>query len=236
MTTQIQKLVGRSARYHLVNPDAIDVGVELVDDEGHGTKLHTELLDISVSGIRLRSETPVAEGDPLTITFTFKHVRELPNPMTVRANLCWATLASNGQFHLGCSIEPAIPHILLDHLAACKILERRHEVRQETAISLPTRWELDPTELAAEILNISSSGICLLIPRKGHVGDRLRLTAPDENQQPKFVYVKARWQIGTEEGFVVGCEFGDHISYVRLSQATNAQEAQAASYNPLVSA
>ena len=136
---------------------------------------------------------------------------------------------------MGCSVEPEIPPILLDHLASCGILERRYATRRETSISLAARWELGSTDHQAEILNISGDGMCLLIPQNGRVGERLRLVVPGENQQPEFIYVRARWQLGTDEGQMVGCEFGDLASYLRLVQAASSQEAQAAPHDSLLS-
>jgi hypothetical protein len=233
MSAQIHRLVAREARFQLANAEAIDVRVD-TDEDGETTRLDAELIDISEGGVRLRSDAPVPEDDSLTITVTFKGLKELPNPLTIRAQVCWATLASKGCFYLGCSIEPAIPQVLLDHLAACGILERRQEIRHETAITLPARWELDRAEWEATILNISTGGMCVLIPQKGHVGDRMRLTLADENQESAYVYVKARWQIGTEDGYVLGCDFGDRASYLRLVQIANAQAANAVAYNPLL--
>jgi hypothetical protein len=233
MSDRTQRIVGRDTRFQFANADAIDVRVE-AESDGQCSRIDAELIDFSAGGLRLRSDAPLVEDDSLTVTVDFKEPSEHTRPLTVRAQVCWATLAPKGQFYVGCTIEPAIPESLLEHLAASGILERRLEDRQETSITVTARWELDRVEWEATILNLSTGGVCVSIPQLGIVGDRLRLTVPNEKQPPTYVYVKARWQIGTEEGYVLGCDFGERGSYERLAAAANAQAAGAVAYNPLL--
>jgi hypothetical protein len=121
----------------------------------------------------------------------------------------------------------------LDYLAASGILERRHDVRQETSITLPARWELDQAELSASILNISDGGMCLLISQMRNVGDRLRLTLLDEDQKPAYVLITVCWQINTEDGYVLGCDFDNRAAYLRLKHFADLQAAKTAARSPL---
>ena len=232
MSAQIQRLLGREVRYQVANAEAIDVVVE-TDSGGECARLEAELIDISQEGVRLRSEAPIAEEVLLIITVTFKELKGLSKPLIVYGQVCWTTLARKGLFYLGCSIEPAIPQVLLDYLAASGILERRQDVRQETSITLPARWELDQAELSASILNISDGGMCLLISQMGNASDRLRLTLFDEDEEPAYVLVTVRWQIGTEDGHVLGCDFDDRAAYRLLKHFANLQAAKAATHSPL---
>jgi hypothetical protein len=215
MPATLQSFVARETRYKIVFRDAVAAQV-VADADGAAIRLNAELIDISTGGVRLCSDAPLADGAGLMISVI---TGDKSNPITVRAEVCWTTLASKGRFYSGCSIEPPIPQRLLDDLAATGILERRQEVRQETSVTLPARWELDNTPCEAAVLNISSGGLSLLMPQRGKVGQRLCLTAADENGQPTRVYVKARWQVNTKEGSVVGCEINDRATYLRLARA-----------------
>jgi hypothetical protein len=215
----LRQFVVREIRYKLVAQDAVSVHIDSAA-EGESERLNAKLIDISTGGLRISSNQRTAEGDLLTVTIT---TEDAASPITVRAQVCWTTLAAKGRFYLGCSIEPAIPQSLLEHLATSGILERRQEARQESSLSLPARWELDPAAGEAAILNLSSGGISLLMPQPGNVGRRICLTLLDEGGDSARIYVKARWQIQTPDGTVVGCAIPDRTTYLRLSQMTYAK-------------
>jgi hypothetical protein len=233
MSAQVQRLLGREVRYQVADAKAIDVRVE-TSPAGKCAKLKTELIDMSQGGVRLRSKTPLVAGDLLTITVSFKGLNGVSKPLIIGGQVCWTTPARNGRCYVGCSIEPAIPQVLLDHLAASRILERRFDERQETSITLPAQWECDPTEVSASILNISDGGMCLLISQMRNVGDRIRLTIFDENDKPAYVHTTVCWQIDTDDGHVLGCDFDDRAAYLRLKQVADLQTAKAATGTPLV--
>ena len=130
MSVQVQTLLSREVRYQIVNAETIEVGVDR-DSAGGCTKLEAELMDISQGGIRLRSEVPIAVGDSLTITISFKGLKVVSNPLIVCARVYWTTPVRMGRFCVGCSIKPTIPQELLENLAAAGILERRCDGRQE---------------------------------------------------------------------------------------------------------
>ena len=132
MSTAAQRLVGRDERYRLADNGAVSVRIE-TDSGREREELDAELVDISQGGIRLRSRTPMAEGDTLIVTLT---PGELSKSSIARAQVCWTTPAPKGRFCSGCSIEPRIPQPVLDHLAASGILERRQDTRQQVSVTL----------------------------------------------------------------------------------------------------
>jgi hypothetical protein len=164
----------------------------------------------------------------LTITVAFNELTDASRPLIISGQVCWNTPARGGQTYLGCSIEPAIPQVLLEHLASSGILERRTDQRQETSITLPAQWECDPNEVAASILNISEGGMCLLISEMRSVGDRIRLTLDDGNQKLRYIRATVCWQIDTDDGHVLGCVLDDQAAYLRLKHVANRQAAKAA--------
>ena len=229
MSAQVQRLLGREVRYRVVNARTIDVRVE-TDSGGECAKLEAELIDISQGGVRLRSKAPIAAGDMLTIKVSFRSLTRVSNPLIIRGQVCRTTPAREGCY-LGCAIEPTIPQVLLENLAASGILERRSDGRQETSITLPAKWECDQTEVSASILNISDGGMCLLISKMNNVGDRLRLTLLDEDAEPAYVLITVCWQIATDDGHVLGCEFEDRAAYLRLKHVADRQAARATARN-----
>jgi hypothetical protein len=215
--------VTREERYRLSDLTAVSVEVE-TESGGDSAKFGVELVDISQGGVRLRSESLVPKGTSLTMTLAPKG---FPKSLSARAKVCWTTLAPKGSHWLGCSIEPRIPQSLLDHLAANGILERRHDSRQELSITASACWELDPTTFDVKILNVSHGGLCLLIAQDGQPGDRIRLTLPGDNQKPTYVLTTVCWQIGREDGYIVGCSFCQQTGYEKLMRLANAQDPQA---------
>ena len=224
MSAQVQTLLNRELRYRVVKARTIDVEAE-TDSGGECAKLEAELIDISQGGLRLRSKAPIAAGDLLTITVSFKGLTGVSNPLIIRGQVCRTTPAREGRY-LGCTIEPTIPQVLLENLAASGILERRCDGRQETSITLPAKWECDQTELSASILNISDGGMCLLISKMKNIGNRLRLTLFDEDAEPAYVVITVCWQIATDDGHVLGCKFEDGTAYLRLKHVADRQAAR----------
>lgn len=213
MRAQFNQFLTRGARYKVVVPHAICVKVQRAY-KGDDVPILAELLDISSSGARICCNEPVGENDELTISAT---PCDLPNSFTVGGVVCWTTLGSKGRFYAGCSIEPIIPSCVLDDLAKAGILERRQEVRQDTSVTLPARWEMDRVQGEATILNISRGGISLLMPQPGIVGHRICLTVTNGDQKPTYVFVKARWQVNTDEGSFIGCEISDNATFRQLA-------------------
>ena len=113
-----------------------------------------------------------------------------------------------------------------EFFAGLGMLERRQKNRQETSITVVARWQLDQTELPARILNISDGGICLLLSQMKKVGDRIRLTLPDGDQDPADVIVTVCWQIHTDNGYVTGCEDFARASYLILKRVADRQAAE----------
>jgi hypothetical protein len=214
--------IAREERYRLTDSSGTRVEVA-IDSNRELATLEMELVDISQGGVRLRTKTPVAEKELLTVSII---PRGFPRSLSTRAQVRWTTFAPKATYWLGCSIEPRIPQALFDHLAANGILERRHEARQKVSIALPAYWELDPTQCEASILNISQGGVCLLISRDGNPGDRIRLTLPGDHQRPTHVLLTACWQVTTDEGYILGCKFRHLASYEKLTRLLDGQGAQ----------
>jgi hypothetical protein len=210
----------KEERYRLRGSKAVRVEIE-TDTGDESRTLDAELLDISEGGVRLRSKTPVAMRDSLTINIM---PAGFSKSLSARAKVCWTTLAPKGSHWLGCSIEPRIPPSVLEHLATGGVLERRHDSRRDVSMTLAACWELDPTRLEALVSNLSPGGACLAVAKPGNPGDRIRLTLPGDNQKPTYIFMTACWQIDTDDGFIVGCTFCHHRSYEKLLQLADAQQ------------
>lgn len=222
MSVQVKRLLGREMRYQVVGAKTVDVKVE-TNSGGKSSQLKAELIDMSQGGVRLRSKAPVVAGDVLTIAVAFDGFKGATKRLTICGHVCWTTPARQGFCYLGCSIEPPIPQVLLDNLAASGILERRSDERQEMSITLPAKWECDQTELSASILNFSDGGMCLLMPQMRNVGDRIRLALFDENQKETYLLTTVCWQIETDDGHVLGCDFEDRGAYQDLKHLADLQ-------------
>jgi hypothetical protein len=207
-------------RYRLTDTKALGTRIEMVCSDKK-TRIDAELIDISPGGVRLYSPSPVRKGQSLRIEIAPK---DLEMSLSVWAKVCWTTLAPKGGHWLGCSVEPKIPHEMLNLLASHGLLERRHDTRRKVHVTLPGCWELSPKELDVSLVNVSAGGVCLSMPKGGKPGDRIRLTLPGDNNRPTYVILTACWQIKTDDGYMVGCTYGQRTTYGKLLQLADAQK------------
>jgi hypothetical protein len=210
----------REERYRLADSKALGIKIEMVSADKK-TRIDAELIDISPGGVRLCSTSPARKGQSLRIEIVPKG---LEMSLSAWAKVCWTTLAPKGGHLLGCSVEPRIPQELLNHLAANGVLERRHDARRKVRITLPGCWELSPKELEVSLVNISAGGACLSMTNGGKPGDRIRLTLPGDKPRPTYLILTACWQIRADNGYIVGCTYGQQTAYGKLLQLADAQQ------------
>ncbi len=205
MSELIRDLLRSDERYSAIGlEDHLAVRVEQQGTDAVKV-IPVQLVDISTTGAKMYCDTAIQPKEQLAVQIESD---QLQNPIVVSAEVCWTTPASNGKFCLGFAFKPAIPDEVLRQMASAGLLERRRHMRERISIRTVARWELSKEETPAWLLNYSEGGCCLLCITPGHPGNRVRLTLT-EGDQEIHVTVKGQWQVLTEEGYVIGCEFID---------------------------
>ena len=76
----------------------------------------------------------------------------------------------------------------------------------------------------AWVLNLSAGGVCLLSQDPGEPGERVLLELEREDAPQVLVTSKVRWQVSTDDGYVLGCEFLDKNGYTALLDIAGREE------------
>ena len=217
MNDVLSSLFDRAPRYRLSRDGDINVVIEYEGEDILQT-VPAALLDISTGGAKLQTDTAIPMRNIVMLQL---QVTEIKRTLTVAGEVCWASPISEGKWRLGCSFRPRMPQDTLDELAQGNILERREHQRQLVTLRTMARFELSQEESPVWVLNISPGGFCLLAQRDGKPGERVCMLFEPENGPPINVRAKAQWQVETDEGYVVGCEFLDAGDYQVLSDLNN---------------
>jgi hypothetical protein len=141
-------------------------------------------------------------------------VAELDMELRATANVKRTCLTKDGQWHIGCVIEPRIHEEVLSELASKGYLERRREQRVPISIEATAQWEMDTETVKVRFDNFSSSGFCFTAPKKGQVGQRVRISL--EEGQEGAITARAVWHMKQDNGYLVGCELLDPDDASRL--------------------
>ncbi len=217
MNDLLANLIDRAPRYRLSRDGNITVVIEYEGDETLQT-IPAELLDISTGGAKLQTDVSIPM---LNIVMLQLQVPELKRTLTVSGEVCWVKPTHEDHWHLGCSFRPPMPQDTLEEFAQCNILERREHQRHQVTMRTRARFELSQDESPVWILNISEGGFCILTQRDGVPGERVQLILEPENCSPIHIRAKAQWQVETDEGIVVGCEFLHTRDYQVLRDLDN---------------
>lgn len=194
---------GRREPRYAVNTRQGKVQVTIERENGSGTEnIDAELLDISHKGAKFC----MAEGLPFaeSVKLHFE-VPDLGMRFDVSGTVCWSRVASKNSCFVGFTLAPEITDETLTEMASCGCIERRSSTRIPISCPAAASWELDPTEVAVEVVDYSTGGFCLVAKQAGEVGQRmlLHLTRPDELRVSIAAQIK--WRRDLENDCLVGC-------------------------------
>ena len=186
----------------------ISVVIEREDQETE--TIDAELVDVSQGGAKLKTDKRLSIDDEVTLDIS---PDGSDRRVTVVARICWARPSKDDQFWIGCRFNPRLPQSLLVDLAEGGYLERREYRREDIALKALARWELTPDDVEMRLADYSSGGFCLLSEEPGTAGKRILLHLDNEDGEQVLVSGKAQWQVESEEGFRIGCEFVNQGGY-----------------------
>jgi hypothetical protein len=202
-------MIERTPTYRTTGNGNITVVLEYEGEESLQA-VSAELLDISTGRAKLQTEVAIPMRDIVMLQL---QVPELNRTMTVSGEVCWVSPTSEGKWMLGCWFRPHVPVEVLDEFAQHAILERRHHDRKQVTLRTMARFELSQQQSPVWIFNVSAGGFCCLTHRDGVPGERIVLTVQPVDGREIPLRVKAQWQVETNEGVVLGCEFSKPSDY-----------------------
>ncbi len=204
MTDTIRLFQKRAPRYDVKCRDAITASIQELD--GASEPLAAELANISARGAKIKTGKSFSVKESFTFRF---EVKEPQHAFEVIAKVCWVSPVIGEGWWLGCSLKPAIPVSVLDEFAQAGLIERREYCREPVSLTAIAKWELTSKTSFARIVDCSKGGFCMLSQLDGKPGERVQLEFEGNGQKQVQIRGKVVWQVESNEGHVLGCEFLD---------------------------
>ncbi len=184
--------------------------------------LAAQILDLSVSGAKLRMDRPLAIKSQGKLTFA---CAAIGYESTISATICWARPMGRGQWWVGCAFDSSLPTKELDLLARSGHLERRKDHRSKHEVAAQLKLELQPEPLVVRICNSSSGGFSVLTPRETTEGERVLLSFPTDSKSQRPILARVQWCQRTDAGFQTGCTFLTKDGYAETRKRCGAHGA-----------
>ncbi len=162
------------------------------------------ILDLSISGAKLRMDRPLAIKSQGQLTFVCP---AMGYESTIAATVCWARPMGGGQWWIGCSFDAAMPTKELDLLARAGHLERRKDPRADHEVAALLKLELQPEPISVRMCNTSSGGFSIFMPQETTEGERVLLSFPSDSKEQRPILARVQWCRRTESGFQTGCTY-----------------------------
>ena len=228
MSDIIRNILYRAPRFQIGSDQAIEAVIERAA-AGGVESIEAEVVDISCGGAKMRLPQPVSLDGAVTMNIK---AGKLPRTISVAADVCWTRLAGADQRWVGLSFKPAIPEAVLTDWAQAGCLDRRQHLREEIVSRWTAQWELDSSRVPVRLLDLSTSGLCLLSQQEGTPGECVLLQPDPPDGHEVLVKAKAQWQIETDDGYVIGCEFVNKHGHATLRAVIDLEEPAAPPPSP----
>jgi len=223
MSDVVHNIRSREPRFQIGSDLALEAVIERAV-AGGVESIEAEVVDISCGGAKMRLPQPVSLDGAVTMNIK---ASEQPRTISVAADVCWTRLAGADQRWVGLSFKPEIPEAVLTDWAQAGHLNRRQQLREKIASRWTAQWELDSSRVPVRLLDLSTSGLCLLSQQGGTPGECVLLQPDPPDGHEVLVKAKARWQIETDDGYVIGCEFVNKHCYAMLRAVIDLEESAA---------
>ena len=172
-----------------------------------------ELVDISVLGARILSDTPLQFGEKLILHFESKSIDA---SISIRCQVQWIRSGkSEDNWTVGCLFEYHLEEKILEEFVNEGLLERRQSDRQYISLPASVKFEGVVDEKAeVDLYNIGTGGFCFQSLTAGTIGSLVRMTFDDT----AYGTVEGRimWQSADDGEYLVGCQW---VNYKGLSFA-----------------
>ena len=198
-------LVNREPRYNVPN-DEEHLRVIIESENARTCAISASLVDLSCGGAKLRVNEKINTHSEMSLSIEAPQLR---NTLEISAAVCWTSVAVGSDWWLGCKFNPEMPPSTLQALAAVGAIERRMTQRLSTKIDIAASYKMGNHLIPIRITNVSAGGFCLQATEPIIPNSRILLRV-DRNEngmtQEKAILAKSRWQVTTDEKYIIGCE------------------------------
>jgi PilZ domain len=163
-----------------------------------------ELVDISVSGARILSDTPLQFGEKLVL-----HLESKPIGLSVSigCHVQWIRGGGEDKWTVGCLFEYHLEKQVLEEYVEDGLLERRQSDRYNISLPASVKFEgVADEETEVDVFNVGTGGFCFHSPTAGKIGSRVRMSLDDADDE---VEGRIMWQFADDGDYLVGCQWAN---------------------------
>ena len=205
-------------RYRIAAGQSVPVAIQRFDNGLEPAS--GELVDISVSGARILSDSLLQFGEKLILHL---EMNSIGVSISIKCQVRWIRGGSSGyKWTVGCLFEYHLEKGLLEEYVDDGLLERRQSDRYN--ISLPAYIEFeggDHENSEVDLCNIGTGGFCFQSSITGTTGSRVLMTLDDTSHGA--VEGRIMWKSAVDDEYLVGCQWANRKGVFlaqQLSQAT----------------
>ena len=170
--------------------------------------------NISLSGIHLVTPTPLPIGTSLSLS-----IRHANDVLLISAVVHWVVPRNETEWSTGCKFDGRIDSEFLDELGNRGAIERRSIDRRAISVGTVVRRgrERDShTRTAAEIVNYSGGGICVLSWEQFQLGENLLFDLRAQGEDRQTVFAQVQWSRNSQGRHRYGFRFVQPQDFVRF--------------------
>lgn len=160
-------------------------------------------IDVSYSGIKLRSNRPLQFEEVLGLEFT-SDTAEVN--FKAAAEVRWTRKDEGEVWVIGCRIATGLTEDAINKLSTAGALERRRGRRTITNLIAELMIPGEAMRRRITILDYSGQGVRFSSPVEVPVGKPLKIVLRNDLQYELEVVVDSRWCRSFDSGYLVGCE------------------------------
>jgi len=196
----LEKLSTRK-RYRVMLGQVVPVAIQRPDEGEQSAS--GELVDITVSGARIRSQVPMRFGEKFVLHLESESVGL---SITISCEVQWIRPGRNDdEWIVGSLFDSHIEADLLEEYVDIGLLERRESDRSDISLPATIRFEVSGDEMEVDVSNIGTGGFCYAAPTGGTIGSRVRLTFHEIGST--VVEGRIKWQSTKNGEHLVGCQW-----------------------------
>lgn len=211
----------RNSRRHDLNENQwIEIMVkrdqEETDADNRPSCVAATIVDISQTGIKIRSEVPFEFHESLVLEVPRTYSDQT---LGLIATVRWTQPDEDTEMWMaGCVIADEFPPEYINEIARDGIVDRRNNGREKISIEANGRFELSSDSFPINISDVSLTGLRLFSPKACEVGSRIQVTFDEEERSERFT-ARTVFQSEVDGGYLIGCRVLEGSPYSLLGRS-----------------
>ena len=191
----------RESRYRLIS----DIAMNVILQREKTTETHDALLiDISNNGIQLRTAAYLLFEETIAVRIL---APEVDFEFGMVGQVRWIKPASDDHWNVGCHIQPPISEETLNQLASLSCIDRRCKPRIQVRHPAVVATELEESQTAVTIHNISEGGFEFFASEPCAVGQKIMVEVESATGETIDIAARVVWEVKAGDTYRYGCSF-----------------------------